>query len=284
MKAIIIKYKISDVSPDVVVVEDLDEDPRTQRLISLGKLVFNETEERTAIAPLGGASGSGNKLFISAERAAALREGLARDLSAKGDDTLALFTDPAVSGALPRSTELSATQILGVLAIAGLQTVLPRVIDIPEDELLSLRDRLKPEREEYLADLQSHIRSARISIREGEFSDAWEYASFETSPKLMQSCTRIQRLLNERRSNSGWSAVRRKGKGILLDGMVAFISGSLVQGHPSTAIAIAAMAGMSKQLTSIVKEAFPKLPNAVGQSPALFAVRIKQELEKQAEK
>lgn len=196
MKAILLKFRFipDDFASDRVSIVDTDYDPATERSKCIIGLTFDQMREWSCCNLRNPMSyGIGNSMHLPREQAVQARLHLRGMIADAPDDVLFLPTNESVGADVLMSQGLTPSRVLGALAVAGIETCMPALPVLPDEELLELKDRCKPEREGYLASLGTHLADARTRIRAGDYVDAAEYAQWETSPRLKLAVLEYER-------------------------------------------------------------------------------------------
>lgn len=142
--------------------------------------------------------GIGNVVALPSDLASKARTEMLQSLEALPDDHIVLSVDHSFNREILNQQRLSTTRVLGAMALAGVETLLPMVPDLPMDELAFIRERVQPERDAYLDALTQFVADARERIRLGDFNDAFDYAAAKSTPHIRTRLREFERATAER--------------------------------------------------------------------------------------
>jgi len=96
---------------------------------------------------------------------------------------------------------LSAQSTLALLATSGIAVALPRVAATHVDDLASAYDRLRDEREAFLATLNMIVSEAWEALKAGDHAEAYRFAAFHVARKLEGEAIEVERAMRKLDSN-----------------------------------------------------------------------------------
>jgi len=81
--------------------------------------------------------------------------------------------------------KISSSNILAILAISGIETVLPKIYTDNIDVIEEIKESHKDEREDYIVFLRDYINECYLGIKAGDYKDVWDYAEFKSNNDLL---------------------------------------------------------------------------------------------------
>jgi hypothetical protein len=144
------------------------------------------------------------------------------------NESLFLSSNPHLNRVNSLSLEkVSEPNILAVLAISGIETVLPSVYTENIDVIDEIKETYKDEREDYIVFLRGFVNQCHLGLMSGDYKDVWDFAEYASNNELLVKLHEFERAIaSSDKKLIKDVATNISGKGVSIAQSV--LSGSLV--------------------------------------------------------
>jgi len=125
-----------------------------------------------------------------------------KDFFENSIDGLFLSPDPYINQLyLSKVNKLTPENIISILAVSGITTCFPAIQCTDQhasrDMLAILREKFEGERLEYISYLRKYTTDVYLAVKAGDFQDAWEFASYKSSPELKALAEKLEAAISK---------------------------------------------------------------------------------------
>lgn len=113
------------------------------------------------------------------------------------NESLFLSSNPHLNKAYSISLDkISGSNILAILAVSGIETILPSVYTEDIDVIDEIKETYKDEREEYIIYLRGFINQCHLGLMSGDYKDTWEFAEYASNNELLVKLHKFERAMS----------------------------------------------------------------------------------------
>lgn len=102
------------------------------------------------------------------------------------NDSLFISSNPHLNKIYSLSLDkVNASNILSILAISGIETVLPSIYTENIELIDEINEIFKDEREDYIAFLRGFVNQCHLGLMSGDYKDVWDFAEYASNNELL---------------------------------------------------------------------------------------------------